>query len=100
MCVHLCGDLHVCVSLYMYACVLSAHMCLCTCVCMHVCLGICVCTHVCMYICVCVSLYVCFSIREDIRLQMSSSCCLRNLQLQISVTFLQNTLMVYAKLHL
>ena len=64
MCVHLCGDLHVCVSLCMYACVLSAHMCLCTCVCMHVCLGICVCTCVCMCACVfvCVSLCVCFSI--------------------------------------
>ena len=103
MCVHLCGDLHVCVSLCMYACVLSAHMCLCTCV-VHACvfghMCVYVCMHVCMCICVCMSLCVCFSIREDIRLQMSSSCCLRNLQLQISVTFLQNTLMVYAKLHL
>ena len=79
MCVHACVFGHMCVY-----------------VCMHVCM--CICVHV--YLCVCVSLCVCFSIREDIRLQMSSSCCLRNLQLQISVTFLQNTLMVYAKLHL
>ena len=87
----------------MHICV-CVHVCACMCVWAYVCVRVYACVHVylcvCEFVCVCVSLYVCFSIREDIRLQMSSSCCLRNLQLQISVTFLQNTLMVYAKLHL
>ena len=85
----------------MHICV-CVHVCACMCVWAYVCVRVYACVHVylCACVFVCVSLCVCFSIREDIRLQMSSSCCLRNLQFQISVTFLQNTLMVYAKLHL
>ena len=93
MCVHLCGDLHVCVSLCMhvYVCVLSAHVFVCMCVWAYVCMCVCMCA--CVFVCVCEFVLVCvyFNIREDIRLQMSSSCCFKEL---ISVTFLQNTLMV------
>ena len=65
---------HICVCV---------HVCACMCVWAYVCVRVYACVHVylcaCVFVCVCVSLCVCFSIREDIRLQMSSSCCFKEL---------------------
>jgi len=56
VCAHVC-NVHVCVRLHVYVCVMCVMMCVCVCVC--VCVFVCVCLYMCvMYACVRVCMYV------------------------------------------